>query len=98
MTSISPPQTGTTLTTLTKGTLPGVARIPAGHEPSRIELVGVTKRLASPAGTALTALRDVDFVVEPGQFCAVVGPTWCGKSTTLTWCPDSNDPALGWCG
>jgi NitT/TauT family transport system ATP-binding protein len=28
-------------------------------------------------------LRDVTFTVEPGQFCAVVGPTGCGKSTTL---------------
>jgi NitT/TauT family transport system ATP-binding protein len=31
-----------------------------------------------------TAIRDVDFAVEPGQFCAVVGPTGCGKSTTLS--------------
>jgi NitT/TauT family transport system ATP-binding protein len=26
----------------------------------------------------------MDLVVEPGEFCAVVGPTGCGKSTTLS--------------
>jgi NitT/TauT family transport system ATP-binding protein len=44
----------------------------------------VTKRFATPDGTSFTALRDVNLTVEPGQFCAVVGPTGCGKSTTLT--------------
>ena len=39
-----------------------------------IELSGVTKRFLTPAGTAFTALTDVDLTVEPGQFCAVVGP------------------------
>ena len=51
----------------------------------RIELRGVTKRFVTPSGGAFTALRDVDLTVEPGEFCAVVGPTGCGKSTTLTW-------------
>jgi NitT/TauT family transport system ATP-binding protein len=31
-----------------------------------------------------TAISDVNLLVPPGQFCAVVGPTGCGKSTTLT--------------
>jgi NitT/TauT family transport system ATP-binding protein len=49
-----------------------------------IELRGVTKRFRTPDGSAYTALRDIDLVVEPGEFCAVVGPTGCGKSTTLS--------------
>jgi NitT/TauT family transport system ATP-binding protein len=60
-----------------------------------IELKGVTKRFLSPAGEAFTALRDVDFVVEPGQFCAVVGPTGCGKSTTLTMVSGLDRPSAG---
>src|SRR5487761_333696 len=56
----------------------------AVREHAGIELSGVTKRFLTPAGAAFTALRDVNLVVEPGQFCAVVGPTGCGKSTTLT--------------
>src|SRR6267143_2574728 len=48
-----------------------------------IELRHVTKRFLTPSGTAYTALRDLDLVVQDGEFCAVVGPTGCGKSTTL---------------
>ncbi|OZB88475.1 MAG: mannosyltransferase [Microbacterium sp. 14-71-5] len=73
----------------------GAAPASAPQERSRIELVGVTKRFVSPTGTAMTALRDVDFVVEPGQFCAVVGPTGCGKSTTLTMVAGLDRPTAG---
>jgi NitT/TauT family transport system ATP-binding protein len=48
-----------------------------------IQLRGVSKRFLTPAGTIYTALRDLTFDVDPGEFCAVVGPTGCGKSTTL---------------
>jgi len=49
-----------------------------------VEMVKVTKRFVTPTGGAMTAIHDIDLVVEPGQFCAIVGPTGCGKSTTLT--------------
>src|ERR1700710_1267349 len=49
-----------------------------------VEMSKVTKRFVTPTGAAMTAIRDIDLVVEPGQFCAIVGPTGCGKSTTLT--------------
>lgn len=48
-----------------------------------IELRGVTKQFATPSAALYTALRDLDMSVEAGEFCAVVGPTGCGKSTTL---------------
>jgi NitT/TauT family transport system ATP-binding protein len=48
-----------------------------------IELRGVTKRFLTPSGGVYTALRDLNMTVQPGEFCAVVGPTGCGKSTTL---------------
>ena len=48
-----------------------------------IELHGVSKRFLTPSGTVYTALRDLDMTIQPGEFCAVVGPTGCGKSTTL---------------
>jgi NitT/TauT family transport system ATP-binding protein len=51
--------------------------------PSAIELRGVAKRFLTPSGAVFTALHDLDMVVQPGEFCAVVGPTGCGKSTTL---------------
>ena len=49
-----------------------------------IVFTGVPKRFVTPTGNAMTAIRDINLVVEPGQFCAIVGPTGCGKSTTLT--------------
>ena len=61
---------------------PELARI--DREAPAIELVGVTKRFATPKGGIYTALRSLDLRVEAGEFCAVVGPTGCGKSTTLT--------------
>jgi NitT/TauT family transport system ATP-binding protein len=54
-----------------------------GSSPASIEVAGLTKRFLTRAGTPFTALKDVSFTVEPGQFCAIVGPTGCGKSTTL---------------
>ncbi len=54
-----------------------------GVRAAGIELRGATKRFVTPTGTAFTALRDFNLKIEPGQFCAVVGPTGCGKSTTL---------------
>lgn len=60
-----------------------------------IELSNVTKRFVSPTGVAMTALRNVNLAVEPGQFCAIVGPTGCGKSTTLTMAAGLDMPSAG---
>ena len=49
-----------------------------------IELRNVTKRFPTPSGSLYTALKDLNITVETGEFCAVVGPTGCGKSTTLS--------------
>jgi NitT/TauT family transport system ATP-binding protein len=65
------------------------------RENARIELSGVTRRFTSPTGKVFTALRDVNFTVEPGQFCAVVGPTGCGKSTTLGMVAGLDKPSGG---
>ena len=65
------------------------------HTNQRIELTGVTKRFVTPTGAIYTALRDVNLTVEPGQFCAVVGPTGCGKSTALTLVAGLDQPSSG---
>ncbi|MCL2542125.1 MAG: ABC transporter ATP-binding protein [Nocardioidaceae bacterium] len=67
----------------------------AATRSARIELTGVTKRFLTPSGPIFTAIEDVSFVVEPGQFCAVVGPTGCGKSTTLSLVSGLDRPSAG---
>ncbi|HEV2028936.1 MAG TPA: ABC transporter ATP-binding protein [Candidatus Dormibacteraeota bacterium] len=62
---------------------PALASAKVGKVTPAIELRGVTKRFLTPSGEVFTALRDLDMAVQPGEFCAVVGPTGCGKSTTL---------------
>jgi NitT/TauT family transport system ATP-binding protein len=60
-----------------------------------IEIHGVTKRFVSPSGKSFTALRDLDLTVAAGEFCAVVGPTGCGKSTTLALISGLEAPSTG---
>ena len=67
----------------------------AQREGARIEVTGLTKRFLTPSGSAFTALRDTRFTVEPGQFCAIVGPTGCGKSTTLGMVAGLDRPSVG---
>src|SRR6202158_5426506 len=62
---------------------------------SIIELRGVTKRFLTPSGSVYTALRDLDMAIEPGEFCAVVGPTGSGKSTTLALISGLEPPSEG---
>ena len=50
---------------------------------SAIELKNVARRFVTPDGKVLSALEDFDLKIAPGEFCAIVGPTGCGKSTTL---------------
>ncbi len=49
-----------------------------------VQLRNATKRFLTSAGTAHTAVLDIDLDVRAGEFVAVVGPTGCGKSTTLS--------------
>ena len=60
-----------------------------------IDLRRVTKRFTTPSGSVYTALKDLDLRVAPGEFCAVVGPTGCGKSTTLTLVSGLERPSVG---
>jgi NitT/TauT family transport system ATP-binding protein len=48
-----------------------------------IELINVNRRFLTANGKSMTALRQFNMSVAAGEFVAVVGPTGCGKSTTL---------------
>ncbi|GCE22446.1 ABC transporter ATP-binding protein [Dictyobacter kobayashii] len=62
---------------------------------SAIELRNVTKRFLTPNGQTYTALRDLNLSIAPGEFCAIVGPTGCGKSTTLGLISGLERPSAG---
>src|SRR6516225_8859574 len=60
-----------------------------------ISLEGVTCRFISPNGTATVAMQNFSLSVGRGEFCAVVGPTGCGKSTTLSLVTGLIKPTTG---
>ncbi|MEV4741330.1 ABC transporter ATP-binding protein [Streptomyces sp. NPDC049555] len=60
-----------------------------------IELRGASKTFRTPSGVPHTAVRDLDLAVARGEFVAVVGPTGCGKSTTLTLVSGLEEPTEG---
>lgn len=60
-----------------------------------IRISGITKRYLTPKGETFTAIQNVTLDVEPGQFCAIVGPTGCGKSTTLAQVSGLEKPSAG---
>lgn len=60
-----------------------------------IDIRNVTKRFSTPTGGVYTALRDLSLRVMPGEFCAVVGPTGCGKSTALSLVSGLERPSMG---
>jgi len=60
-----------------------------------IELINVSRRFVSPTGKSLTALCDFNMTVARGEFVAVVGPTGCGKSTTLNLVTGLARPSAG---
>jgi NitT/TauT family transport system ATP-binding protein len=59
-------------------TSPGPSAAPA------IEMRSVTKRFPTRDGHDYTAARDMTLTVGSGEFVSVVGPTGCGKSTSLS--------------
>jgi ABC-2 type transport system ATP-binding protein len=55
-----------------------------------LEVRGITKRYG-----AITAVRDVSFVVRPGEVLGYLGPNGSGKSTTVKMLAGLMPPSLG---
>lgn len=63
--------------------------------PNMIELKGVTKEFIKPSGEVHTVLRDINLNIPKGEFVSIVGPTGCGKSTTLSLIAGFEPPSEG---
>ncbi|GJI90811.1 ABC transporter ATP-binding protein [Duganella hordei] len=60
-----------------------------------VELNNVSRKFVSPHGKVTLALREFSLTVHAGEFCAIVGPTGCGKSTALDMITGLNPPSSG---
>ncbi|WP_077034093.1 ABC transporter ATP-binding protein [Pelomonas sp. KK5] len=60
-----------------------------------IEFKDVSLRFISQDGQATVALRNFSMAVAKGEFIAIVGPTGCGKSTTLNMITGLLKPTVG---
>jgi NitT/TauT family transport system ATP-binding protein len=63
---------------------------------AKIVVKDVTKRFVeSKTGTVVTAVEDINFNIDEGQFVCLVGPSGCGKSTMLNILAGLETPSSG---
>jgi NitT/TauT family transport system ATP-binding protein len=64
-------------------------------QPIMIEMAGVSKEFVKPSGEIHTVLQNINLQIMKGEFCSIVGPTGCGKSTTLGLIAGFEQPTSG---
>ncbi len=65
-----------------------------GDRRLHVELSNVTKVYPDPV-QIVTALKDISFQVNEGEFLCIVGPSGCGKSTLLRMIAGLDHPSSG---
>ena len=70
------------------------ARSGSGTRGPAVQLRGVGKVFGA-GSDAVTALRDVDLTVQPGEFVCLLGASGCGKSTLLNLVAGLDRPTSG---
>jgi NitT/TauT family transport system ATP-binding protein len=65
------------------------------QKPVALDIRGVSKTFHSEAGKSVTALQDVNLIVQQGDFVTLVGATGCGKTTLLNLIAGLDAPDAG---
>ena len=65
------------------------------NNPPLLELRALTKRFGDPERGSRVVVDNFDLDVRPGEFCALIGPTGCGKSTVLSMIAGLERPTSG---
>jgi NitT/TauT family transport system ATP-binding protein len=56
---------------------------PITTQTGRVDIDNLHISFELPGGDTLVAVKDVNILMEPGSFTALIGPSGCGKSTIL---------------
>lgn len=60
-----------------------------------VSLQNVTKIFGQGESNQITALKDINFQAQAGEFISLIGPSGCGKSTLLRLIGDLTPPSTG---
>lgn len=77
------------------GQMSEVTAVLSGEKPSESEEEEKTEQLQELSQARGVALEDINFIAEPGQLTALVGPSGAGKTTITYLIPRLYDPTSG---
>ena len=60
-----------------------------------IAMENICKEYVLDSGTATTVLKNIDLIIEPGEYVAIMGPSGSGKSTLMNIVGTLDQPSSG---